>query len=134
MELPEPARELLRRKSFAHVITRNTGGSPQVTLVWVDEDAGDLVFNTNMARRKAINLGRDPRVVISVQNLESPGQYLVVRGKAELTTGSDAVAHIHKLSQKFAGRDYNLGDGEERVMIRVKADRISGAGPWMQPA
>ena len=40
VELPEPARELLQKKAWGHVITRNKNGSPQVTLVWVgDTDA-----------------------------------------------------------------------------------------------
>ena len=129
--LPEPAIELLRKKSFGHVITRNQNGSPQVTLVWVDEDGGDLVFNTSIGRKKADNLLRDPRVVVSVQDIEAPARYLVVRGKAELTQGEPAEAHIHHLSQKFSGKDYPLKDGEARVMIRVRADRISGAGPWV---
>lgn len=125
---------MLRGKTFGHIITRNESGSPQVTLVWVDEDNGDLTFNTNMARIKAQNLTRDPRVVVSVQNPESPGQYLVVRGSAELSTGERAWGHIDHLSRKFSGNDYPRRDpAEERVMIRVKATRITGAGPWIEP-
>jgi PPOX class probable F420-dependent enzyme len=131
VELPEPARELLQKKAWGHVITRNKNGSPQVTLVWVGEDNGDLVFNTSMQRQKAINLQQDPRVVVSVQNIESPQQYLVVRGRAELDTARGP-EHINELSQKMSGRDYNIREGEERVMVRVRADRISGAGPWIQ--
>jgi PPOX class probable F420-dependent enzyme len=131
MELPESARELLRTKVFGHIITKNKSGSPQVTMVWVDEDKGDLVFNTSMARQKAINLTRDPSVVVSVQNLEQPMQYLVVRGKAELDT-NQAYDHINKLSQKYSGREYPRNEGEERVIVRVKADRVSGSGPWVQ--
>jgi PPOX class probable F420-dependent enzyme len=132
MELPEAARTMLRGKALGHVVTRNAGGSPQVTLVWVDEDSGDLMFNTSMSRMKAVNLVRDPRVVVSVQNPEAPAQYLVVRGRAELAT-EGAWEHIDHLSRKFSGNDYPRRDpAEERVMIRVKASRISGNGPWMR--
>ena len=133
VELPEAARTMLRGKTFGHIITRNENGSPQVTLVWVDEDNGDLTFNTSMSRTKAVNLTRDPRVVVSVQNPDSPGQYLVVRGRAELDT-EQGWNHIDHMSRKFSGNDYPRRDpAEERVMIRVKANRISGAGPWIQP-
>ena len=131
MELPQPAKDLLHGKVFAHVITTNQSGTPQVTLVWVDEKDGDLVFNTNMARQKAVNLGRDPRVTVSVQNLEAPGQYLLVRGQAELVT-ENAYDHINELSNKYSGKDYPKNEGEVRVMVRVKADRVTGAGPWVQ--
>jgi PPOX class probable F420-dependent enzyme len=133
LELPEAARELLRKKAWGHVVTRNKNGSPQLTLVWVGEDNGDLVFNTSLQRQKAINLERDPRVVVSVQNIESPQQYLVVRGRAELDT-TRGVEHIHELSRKMAGRDYTIREGEERVMVRVRADRITGSGPWIERA
>jgi PPOX class probable F420-dependent enzyme len=131
LTLPDSARELLQKKAWGHVITRNQNGSPQVTLVWVGEDNGDLVFNTSMQRQKAINLQRDPRVVVSVQDIESPQQYLVVRGRATLDT-ERGVEHIHQLSQKMSGRDYTVREGEDRVMVRVVADRITGSGPWIE--
>jgi PPOX class probable F420-dependent enzyme len=133
MQLPEPARELLRGKAWGHVITLNAGGTPQVTMVWVDEEDGDLVFNTNMARQKAVNLQRDPRVTVSVQNVAEPQQYLLVRGQAELQT-ENAYDHINKLAHKFMDRDYPKNEGEVRVKVRVKADRVTGAGPWVQQA
>ena len=133
MQLPEPARELLRGKAWGHVITLNTSGTPQVTMVWVDEEDGDLVFNTNMARQKAVNLQRDPRVTVSVQNVAEPQQYLLVRGQAELQT-ENAYDHINKLAHKFMDRDYPQNEGEVRVKVRVKADRVTGAGPWVQQA
>jgi PPOX class probable F420-dependent enzyme len=132
VELPEAARTMLRGKAYGHVVTRNASGSPQVTMVWVDEDHGDLVFNTSMSRMKAVNLGRDARVVVSVQNPEAPQQYLVVRGRAELVTAG-AWEHINQLSHKFFGREYPRREPpEQRVMVRVHASRISGAGPWMR--
>ena len=132
MELPEPARELLRKRAWGHVVTRNANGSPQVTMVWLDEDGGDLVFNTSLSRVKAVNLERDPRIVVSVQNIESPQQYLLVRGRAELTTAG-AWEHINKLSQRFSGRAYPRREPpEQRVIVRVHATRIGGAGPWVQ--
>ena len=130
MELPESARELLRKKSWGQVITQNRDGSPQVTMVWVDEDRGDLMFNTNLARLKTRNLRRDPRVVVAVQDIESPRQYLVVHGRAELEV-EGAYEHINRLAHRFMGKEYPKRPGEQRVIVRVKADRFSGYGPWM---
>ncbi len=87
MLLPEPARALLRKKAWGQVVTLNPDGAPQVTMVWVDEDGGDLVFNTALDRRKAMNLQRDPRITVAVQNLDAPQEYLVVRGRASLAGG-----------------------------------------------
>jgi hypothetical protein len=67
MPLPEPAQELLRKNVYAHVVTTNANGSPQLAMVWVDEDGGDVVFNTAAGRLKTRNLEAEPRVVVSVR-------------------------------------------------------------------
>lgn len=128
--MPDAARELLRRKAWGHVITRNASGSPQVTMVCVDEANGDLVFNPTVDRKKGPNLAADARVVVSVQDVENPQRYLVVRGQTEIATDG-AAEHINKLAHKFMGTDYTTSL-EGRVIVRVKATRSSGAGPWMQ--
>ena len=130
--LPESACELLRRKVYAHVATANRNGTPQVAMVWVDEDDGDLVFNTPLGSLKARNLERDPHVVVSVQHDRKPQQYLLVRGTATLTTdGADA--HIDGLAKKFMDIDsYPYHSPErQRVTVRVAASRVGGAGPWV---
>ena len=75
-------------------------------MVWVDEENSDLTFNTNMARQKAINLQRDARVTVSVQNVAEPQQYLLVRGRAELQT-EGAAEHINRasLASRVMARD-----------------------------
>ena len=131
MPLPESARELLRKKVYAHVVTTNANGSPQVTMVWVDEDGGDLVFNTAAGRLKVRNLERDPRIMVSVQDPEAPQQYLLVHGTASATTeGADA--QIDHLAKKFLDLDaYPMRNAsEQRLLVRVTAERVSGSGPW----
>ena len=130
--LPESARELLRRKVYAHVVTTNRDGTPQVTMVWVDEEDGDLVFNTALGRLKTRNIERDPRVVVSVQDDQDPQQYLLVHGAATVTTdGADE--QIDRLAKKFMDVDsYPYRDAQQqRVKVRVAASRLGGAGPWV---
>ena len=131
MELPETARELLRGKAYAHVVTLNPSGRPQVTMVWADEVDGDLAFNTSRGRVKLRNLERNPQVTVSVQNPADPQQYLVVHGRAEIMPDA-AHEHIDRLAGRFLGMDQYpyLQPGEERVTVRVVADRVTGAGPW----
>jgi len=130
VELPESARELLRRNVFAHVATVNTSGWPQLTLVWVDEDDGHLMFNTALGRVKSDNLARDPRVVVTVQDPDQPRRYLRVTGRARLTTDG-ANDLIDRLSQKYSGRPYAHREGERRVTVHVIASRVGGQGPWV---
>ena len=134
IKLPDSARKLLQDKAYGHVVTLGTNGRPQVTMVWVDAEGDEVLFNTAEGRKKPQNLRRDPRVVISVQDRNNPQAYLLIHGTATLTeVGADA--HIDKLANRFLGVDrYPYRQpGEKRVLVRVKVDRIGGFAPGMKP-
>ncbi len=134
IKLPESAKKVLQDKAYGHVVTLDANGRPQVTMVWVDAEGDDVLFNTAEGRKKAQNLRRDPRVVISVQDRSDPQAYMVIHGTATVTeAGADA--HIDKLAKRFLGADkYPYRQpGEKRLLIRVKVDRLGGFAPKMQP-
>ncbi|MGE3795766.1 MAG: PPOX class F420-dependent oxidoreductase [Dehalococcoidia bacterium] len=131
-QLPESAREMLRGNAYAHVVTRHPDGRSQITMVWADEIGGDLAFNTSRGRIKLRNIERDPQIAVTIQDPRDPQQYLVVHGRAEVVPEGGR-EHIDRLAVRFLGMDHYpyLEPGEERVTVRVVADRISGAGPWV---
>ena len=132
--LPQSVRKIMQDKAYGHVVTFNADGKPQVTMVWMDVDGDEVLFNTADGRLKPRNLRRDPRVIISVQDRNDPQSYMVFHGKASVTeAGADA--QIDKLAKRFLGVDkYPFRrPGEKRLIVRVKVDRIGGYGPKMQP-
>jgi PPOX class probable F420-dependent enzyme len=134
IKLPESARKLLQDKAYGHVVTVGPNGRPQVTMVWMDAEGDEVLFNTAEGRKKPQNLRRDPRVVISVHDQNNPQAYLLVHGTATLTeAGADA--HIDKLAKRFLGVDkYPYRQpGEKRLQVRVKVDRLGGFAPGMKP-
>lgn len=134
IKLPESVKKILEDKAYGHVITFGPGGRPQVTMVWMDVDGDDVLFNTAEGRLKPRNLRHDPRVIISVQDRNDPQSYMVFHGQASVSeAGADP--HIDKLAKRFLGADrYPFRrPGEQRLMVRVKVDRIGGYGPRMQP-
>jgi len=133
-KLPESARKMLQDKAYGHVVTSAPNGRPQATMVWVDAEGDEVLFNTAEGREKARNLRRDPRVVISIQDRNNPQAYLLVHGTASVAeTGADA--HIDKLAKRFLGVDkYPYRQpGEKRLLIRVRVDRLGGFAPGMKP-
>ena len=131
MELSPELRTLLEKKTFGHVITLNRDGSPQVTLVWVDVHNGKASFNTNRGRAKNRNLSRNPKVCLSVQDPDNPGQYAVLTGTATISEDG-AIDHINHISRKYTGHDYaNFQPGEVRVSVDIDLDQVRGAGPWV---
>jgi PPOX class probable F420-dependent enzyme len=132
--LPQSVKKILQDKTYGHVVTRNADGTPQVTMVWMDVEGDEVLFNTADGRLKPKNLRRDPRVVVSVQDRNDPQSHMVVHGKASVSeVGADQ--HIDKLAKRFLGADkYPFRrPGEKRLIVRIKVDRIGGYGPKMQP-
>src|SRR2546428_9656014 len=85
IKLPDSVKKILQDKAYGHVITFDAAGKPQVTMVWVDVDRDEVVFNTAEGRLKPKNLGRDPRVIISVQDPNDPQSSMVFHRTASLT-------------------------------------------------
>ncbi len=132
--LPQSVKKILQDKAYGHVITFNADGKPQPTMVWIDVEGDEVLFNTAEGRLKPKNLRRDHRIVISVQDRNDPQSYMVFHGKASVTeAGADE--HIDKLAKRFLGVDkYPFRrPGEKRLVVRVKVDRIGGYGPKMHP-
>jgi PPOX class probable F420-dependent enzyme len=123
-------RKMLEDKAYGHVVTFNANGKPEITMVWMDIDGDELLFNTAEGRRKPDNIRRDPRVIVSVQDRNNPQAYAVFHGKGRVTDeGADP--HIDKLAKRFLGADkypYRRPD-EKRLIVRIEVDRISGMGP-----
>jgi PPOX class probable F420-dependent enzyme len=116
---------LCRAKSFAAVATLGEDGSPQTSIVWVDSDGENVVFNTMNTRAKGKNLRRDPRVSVTIFDAANPYDYFEVEGTVALDLeGADE--HIHELSRKYTGNDFT--NPSDRVIVRVQADRISDYG------
>jgi PPOX class probable F420-dependent enzyme len=134
IRLPQSVKTILQDKAYGHVVTFDAKSKPQLTMVWMDVDGDEVVFNTAEGRLKAQNLRRDPRIIVSVQDRNSPQAYAVFHGKARLTE-SGADEHIDKLAKRFLGHDKYQGrqPGEKRVMVRISVDRIGGFAPGYKP-
>jgi PPOX class probable F420-dependent enzyme len=98
--------------------------------VWIDTDGDNVLFNTAVGRAKERHLRRDPRVAITVLPAEDQQSgYVTVTGKAEIVE-EGAFDHIDKLAKKYIGADKYpyLQPGEQRVIVRVKPDKVDAQG------
>jgi PPOX class probable F420-dependent enzyme len=135
VSIPPTLRNILQDKAYGHVITTNKSGSPQVSMTWVDVEGDEVLINTNDARTKTLNLKRDPKIIVSVQDRNNPQSYAIFYGKAKAIVDDVGNAHINKLSKRFVGVDkyQSRVPGEKRVIIRISVDKIGGFAPGYQP-
>lgn len=128
-KLNEVQRAYVRDNPFYAVLTTlRADGSPHSTVVWVDEDDGDIVFNTSTDRAKARHLAGDPRASIAIVDPANPFRWLAVTGTVSVTDeGGDE--GIDALSRKYTGADYAWRRaGDVHINGRVAAEKIDATG------
>ncbi len=125
-ELTEVAKRLLEGKNMAAVATLNKDGSPQTTVVWIDTDGKNVMFNTAEGRLKTKNMARDARVSISVINTENPYEQALIQGRVISMTRDGADEHIDAMAKKYLGQDsYPFRQaGEVRVLVTVAPEKV----------
>jgi PPOX class probable F420-dependent enzyme len=118
--------ELLKAKNFCNVSTIRSDGSVHTAPVWVDLQDGRPVLNTAEGRAWPRNLVRDPRVTLTIQNMDNPYEYLSIRGRVAERTQEGADEHIDALAKKYLDQDsYPFRQpGEQRVIIRVDPEYV----------
>ncbi len=123
--LNEDARNLLSRPVYAWVTTLRPDGSPHSTVVWVDVDGDEIIFNTAIGRAKERHLRKDPRVSVGVLDPDDAYHLVSVSGLARFEIdGADAV--IDRLAKKYLGADtYPFRrSSEQRITVRVKPQNV----------
>ena len=122
----EATKALFDGKNFPVVATINADGSVQTSVVWAKRDGDAVLFATVRGRLKERNMRRDPRVSLSVFDLENPLRYVEIRGRAEITEEGGREL-INELSHKYDGKDFRTEPPEVvRVVVRVVPDKITG--------
>ena len=72
--LNDEVRAALTAGNLVHVVTLAPDGSPQVSIVWVGLEDDEIVAGHLGSRQKLRNIGRDPRVALSIHSL-------IIRGR-----------------------------------------------------
>jgi PPOX class probable F420-dependent enzyme len=123
---------------LAHLVTLEADGSPQVSLVWVGIEDGEIVSGHLSRWRKLDNVERDPRVVLSIETggVSEAGlaEYLVLHCRARVTDGG-APELLQRLAGVYIGEGVKfppMDDPPPGHVLRMTVERIGGVGSWTQ--
>jgi PPOX class probable F420-dependent enzyme len=120
-EMPPEVRRLLDRPNYAHVATLLPDGAPHSVPVWIAIEGDNLAILTGPGSRKARNIERDPRVAISLIDVDQPFLSVLIRGQVvQLVDGDRAWEIIDRISQKYIGQPYPLRT--DRIVLLIKPD------------
>ena len=129
-KFPDKFKDLLEKKTFAHLGTLMPDGSPQVTPVWWDFDGANVLVNSARGRTKDKNMKRDGRVSLTVSDPDNPYRYMQIRGRVVEITEEGARDHIDKMAKKYLGLDkYKIRSADEvRVLYKIAIDHVQTMG------
>jgi PPOX class probable F420-dependent enzyme len=130
VEIPEGLLALLRAPSPCFIATTMPEGSPQLTQTWVDTDGEHVLINTVQGFQKVKNIGRDPRVALTVSDPANPSRYYAVRGRVVDVTSEGGSEHIEALAQRYLGGPYPWYGGRDqvRLILTITPDKIHAMG------
>ena len=127
----EDIEELLGRPLVSVVSTIRPDGTPHMTPVWHLVDGGDVVLTVDSSSVKARNVRGNPVAALSVVTDETPQRWLLVSGKAELSTERSEEI-VRKISVHYMGEEEGIPYSEqamkdfEFVLLRIKPTRVVG--------
>jgi len=114
-------RRLIARPYYAHIATLMPDGAPHSVPVWIDLEGDNLAILTGPGSRKARNLERDPRLAISIIDIDQPYASALIRGQVvEFLEGDRAWEIIDRICRKYTGQPYPLRTG--RIILLIKPD------------
>jgi PPOX class probable F420-dependent enzyme len=125
--LTDAQRAFLLEAHPATATTLRRDGSPHSTVVWVDEEGGDVLFNTLVGRAKERHLRGDPRAAVLVADPADQYRWLSVSGTATLSTDG-AVEHMDKLWRRYEGEPFPSDRPRERVIVRIRPEWVDSDG------
>lgn len=125
--IPDELKDILESTALAHVATVGPKGEPQSNPVWFGFDGEYIKFSQTKTRQKYKNVGREPRIALSILDLENPYRYLEVRGEVERIEDDPDNDFINEMAKKYMGKDvYPFHQpGDERVVLFVRPDHTT---------
>jgi PPOX class probable F420-dependent enzyme len=126
--LTEKARAFLQEQRFAVLATLNKDGSPQLTTMWYLLEGDTIIMNTKAGRVKDLNMKRDPRISICVENGYT---YVTISGIVEMNEDQETAHYdIYRLAARYHGEETAKRQMEEqfskeqRITLRLKCENI----------
>lgn len=124
-------RAFLEEKRFGVLATINPSGTAQLTVMWYLLEGEDILFNTKRGRQKELNLRRDPRVSLVV---EDGYRFVRITGRVTEVSGAETGHRdIHRLAIRYQGEDsaaqaMERFSREERVSYRIAVANVYANG------
>ncbi len=121
--LSDEVKTLLDRPNFVHLATVMADGSPQSAPVWVGREGDRILIATGEGSLKAKNTRRDPRVSLSVVDMDDPYAEAQLRGRVVERRPDGDFKIMDAISHKYTGQPFPFRNPEGRVALVIELDK-----------
>jgi PPOX class probable F420-dependent enzyme len=122
--IPAEVRALLDAPNYVHLATLRADGSPRNHVVWVGLEGEHVLVCTSDATWKAKDMRRDPRVALSVVDLDNPYRMAAVQGRVVEVRPDEGCRHMDPISVKYTGAPFP-SRGPDRVCFVIEVQRAA---------
>jgi PPOX class probable F420-dependent enzyme len=119
---PEVIR-LLDGRNFAHFATIMPDGSPHSVPVWIGREGDRLFVTTDENSVKGRNTQHNPRVAISLIDLNDPYTEAQIRGRVVERRPDSDFKYIDAVSEKYVGKPWPYRE-DVPVALMIEADHV----------
>ena len=129
-ELSERQRRFVEKPRIGRLATVGPGGAPHIAPVWYRFEAGAFLVLTDKGSQKHINIERDARVQLCIDDERPPYHTVLVRGRAHIESTPGAAWRlalaVHYLGEEGGRRYVAENAGGDGILLRISPQRIAG--------
>jgi PPOX class probable F420-dependent enzyme len=106
MALSADVKRLLDGRNFAHLATLMADGSPHSAPVWVGREGDRIIICTDESSVKGKNTARNPRVALSITDMNDPYSEAQLRGRVVERRRDTGFKYLDAISKKYVGKPW----------------------------
>jgi PPOX class probable F420-dependent enzyme len=122
--IPPDVRALLEGPNYVHLSTLRADGSPRNWVVWVGVEGDNILVCTSDSIWKAKDMRRDPRVSMSVTDVENPYRMATIQGRVVEVRNDEDCRYMDPISNKYTGRPFP-SRGPQRVCFVIAVEKAA---------
>ena len=120
--IPLAVRDLLDAPNYVHLSTLKRDGTPRNWVVWAGLEEERVLICTTTYSMKATHMQGDPRVGLSVIDLENPYRMASLQGRVVEVRDDEGCRFMDPISFKYTGAPFP-SRGPDRICFVVEIDR-----------
>jgi PPOX class probable F420-dependent enzyme len=120
--LPTELVDFLKEPHAAVIATVRSDGAPYTAATWYDWEGGRILVNMDFERLRLTHMRRDPRVALTVLDMENWYRAVTVLGRVVELRDDEGLTDIDRLSVRYRGAPYKNRE-RKRVTALIEPER-----------